>query len=257
MKKTSAFFIIIFLVFDIQSYAQSNKTLIDIHYNTYSISNHILTKQEYNSEKIYHFEFETQSRISKVDISNPLRILVFSEEINAYTFLDNRLSQIGNLIKLDNLGYFNISQVCTAQQGGVWIFDENDLKLKLISNQGSTIIESGIINTTQQPIAISEHHNKVYLSGKLATYIFNTNGSYLNTINIKLDTQPLLWGNLIIYSQKNTLYSYNTKNFESSKIKVFNQDIKNIQKEKNSLIIFHSNQHKNSKIKLEEIPSLN
>jgi hypothetical protein len=61
--------------------------------------------------------------VFSVDVSDPLRILVYYKDHNQLVWLDNYLNEIRSPLRLDQLGIDQAEQVCASSQGGFWVYD--------------------------------------------------------------------------------------------------------------------------------------
>ncbi len=95
--------------------------------NYYYCNNNVLYKK--NTEAILQYQSVSLGKISKVDILNPLKIIVFYEQFNTAVILDNQLNEVQRIdfSKLDNS--IVVSAIGVAGQNKVWIF--NSLKQQL------------------------------------------------------------------------------------------------------------------------------
>src|SRR6202012_4840522 len=68
-------------------------------------------------------------KISSIDVTNPLKILVYYREFTTILALDRYLNMI-NIIDLRNLGILQARAVGLAYDNNIWVYDELDAKLK-------------------------------------------------------------------------------------------------------------------------------
>ncbi len=95
--------------------------------NYYYCNNNVLYKK--NKEAILQYQALSLGSMTKVDILNPLKIIVFYENFNTAVILDNQLNEVQRIdfSKLDNS--IVVSAVGIAGQNKLWIF--NSLKQQL------------------------------------------------------------------------------------------------------------------------------
>ena len=100
---------------------------VDGFKNYYYCNNNVLFKK--NANTIIQYQALSLGTITKVDILNPLKIIVFYETFNTAVILDNQLSEVQRIdfSKLDNS--IVVSAVGIAGQNKLWIF--NSLKQQL------------------------------------------------------------------------------------------------------------------------------
>lgn len=75
----------------------------------------------FNNVKIWH--------PSLIDVSNPLRPLIYYKNFSTLLMLDRQLS-LRNQINFRKGNIFSVSILAAAYDNNVWIFDEQDFKLK-------------------------------------------------------------------------------------------------------------------------------
>jgi hypothetical protein len=171
------------------------------------------------------FSKKTLGPISSLDVSNPLRLLLFYKNSNKITFLDNQLSENSGIIDLFQLLNVSPLLLCNSSNNQFWLFDQNNtelLKVKLdlsISNRTGNLnnqIESNI-----NPNAMREINNQLFLNDpSKGVFIFDYFGTLIKKIPIKNVAQFDVVNNELIYSvlKQKQLYKYNMKSFETSPI---------------------------------------
>jgi len=84
----------------------------------YFITNNSLIKKKNNE----YFEYKNVllGNITKIDIQNPLLILVFYKEFNTCVFLDNQLNETQIINFSENKNQINLDAVGTASQNRIW-----------------------------------------------------------------------------------------------------------------------------------------
>ena len=79
--------------------------------------------------------------LTSIDVSNPLKILLFYKDFSTVLVLDRFLNNI-NVIDLRKQGILQISSIATSYDNKIWCFDEIDNKLKKIDDNGDIVFES-------------------------------------------------------------------------------------------------------------------
>lgn len=111
----------------------------------YFIKNNTLFKFK-NSEK-HQYKSVSLGKISKVDLQNPLRILLFYENFNIIIALDNQLNEVDK-INLSQTDYNIVaSAIGTSSQNNYWIFNNLTQRLGLYNyNKESFKYISNVFN---------------------------------------------------------------------------------------------------------------
>jgi len=124
---------------------------------------------------------------STLDISNPLRTIVFFKSSVTATILD-RLLTLRNTIALRQFDFFNVACVANTYDNNLWIFDTRDLKLVKINDQGETLLSSTDLRNLgaelpQHPDMIFEYNQMLCLVDQHnGLYLFDRYGAYQNRI---------------------------------------------------------------------------
>ena len=79
--------------------------------------------------------------ISLIDISNPLKILVYYKDFSTIVELD-RFFNIINTIDLRNKNFNEVNVVASSYDNNIWLFDEVAYKLKKIDDFGTVLQET-------------------------------------------------------------------------------------------------------------------
>jgi hypothetical protein len=108
----------------------------------YLVSGGTLIKYDSRGDSVYSWSNPPTGRIVVIDAGDPMRILVYQKDFNLVRFLNNRLAPISNPIRLDDIGITSVLALATANQGGFWIVDGSNMRLKLIGQQLETLLES-------------------------------------------------------------------------------------------------------------------
>ncbi len=137
---------------------------------------------------------------SLIDVSNPMKILVYYKNFSTVVMLD-RLLTFRNSINLRTLNIFSVKALSISYDNNTWIFDEQDYKLKKISDEGKLLQESSdwriIMDPVPSPSQITDKDKFVYLyDSSKGFYVFDYYGSFKNNI-------PLLhWQNCSISNNR-------------------------------------------------------
>lgn len=141
---------------------------------------------------------------SYIDVSNPLKILVYYKNFSTIVALD-RFLVFRNTINLRNKNIFSVNAVATSYDNNFWLFDEQDYKIKKINEQGETLLESSDVRqlTEEAPVpsVIIDCDNQlfVYDAGK-GFYLFDYYGAFKNSLPFKN------WQNIAV--SKNIIYGF-------------------------------------------------
>lgn len=112
-----------------------------------------------------------------LDVSNPLKVLVWYQAFGVIQLLDRNMTELGAL-NLNAAGYPDVRTVASAQDGNLWFYDEIGFKLHKISPEGTELLESQPMNMAlEQKInlrALSDDGARVFaLDTLLGMLVFN------------------------------------------------------------------------------------
>lgn len=174
--------------------------------------------RKYNAEGklLKFFNVVSNGRISSIDVSNPLKILLYYPDFNRVTILDQTLTPTGE-IDLLKRGYHQVSAFCNAQDNMYWLYDAAENRVVKIDESLQVVNKSEDITTllgiTFIPQQIIARDNLLLLAdstyGILLCDVF---GNYIKTIPLKgiSRLQKLDDRLLFINGNKLELYEMNT-----------------------------------------------
>ncbi len=104
--------------------------------------------------------------ISSIDVSNPLKILVYYKDYSTIVVLDRFLS-VRNVIDLRQQNILQVKAIAQSYDNNIWLFDEVDNKLKKIDDNGNNLLETPdfrlLFDDAQQPVQIIDMNSLLYL----------------------------------------------------------------------------------------------
>jgi hypothetical protein len=179
---------------------------------------------KYNPDLIFQYEYadNTLGEVTTIDVSDPLKILIYKKDYGLLIILDNTLAEL-NRINLYELDYQSVSAVGTALDRNIWIYDDINYQLLKINDQGRTLINSislvdqGLQNI--QPSHIQEKSGKLILQDyQNGIFLFDNLGQYIQTFPFSTYKPLQFDGQNIIYFNKNKIVVYDTKFFNEKTI---------------------------------------
>jgi hypothetical protein len=165
-----------------------------------------------DSVAIYN-QVRKYGQLTAIDVSNPLKPLLFYKDFSTVVILDRLLA---NRLTLD-LRKFSILQpgaIGLSYDNNIWVFDEYDSKLKKIDEQGNLLLETpdfrSIFGKSITPQKIINDNGFVYLADTAqGVYVFDNYGAYKKKFDVKR------WGSIdvingtIIRTSKDEIIVYN------------------------------------------------
>lgn len=131
---------------------------------------------------LYRFSEVRLGRVGSMDVSNPLRVLVYYPEFLTVVLLTNTLAISGEL-DLRPLGFNRVRAAGLARDGRIWLYDEANFQLVKIDERGQVIRRSEplsyVLDLNLQPVALSERNNRLFLlDPQHGILVFDAFGTY-------------------------------------------------------------------------------
>ena len=98
-----------------------------------------------DSVAIYN-QVRNSGKLFSIDVSNPLKILLFYKDFSSVVVLDRFLSAI-TTVNLKKYSILQPTAVGLSYDNHIWVFDEYDSKLKKIDEQGNLLLETSDFRT--------------------------------------------------------------------------------------------------------------
>jgi len=188
----------------------ADKVFCDHLNNVYLLESNRLVK--YNADMELYAAYDCQEQmITSVDVSDPLRILVYFASAGEIVFLDKQMSPIGDPVSLDQLGYYDVTAACSASRGGFWLFDSRSRQIVHIDQYGEPGLTTPVVDQfSGLPEQLKEHNSKLYLGfpGK-AVLVFNAMGAYQKTLPFPYRQKFVLIDNFLVSLKDRSLMAYN------------------------------------------------
>lgn len=147
-----------------------------------------------------------------IDVSNPLKPIVFYQRFSSILILDRFLS-LRSTLDLRKNQIFRVQAVANSYDNQIWVFDEQEFKLKKISDDGRLLQESAdlrqVLDTVPSPVMIMDSDNLVYVyDPSRGFYIFDYYGGWKNRLPFTGWTDVAVSGKRIYGFRDNKLFSY-------------------------------------------------
>lgn len=144
--------------------------------------------------------------IFSLDVSNPLKTVVYYKDFTTIAVLDRLLKNI-NTIDLRKYGIFQAQAVAISYDNNYWVFDEVENKLEKIDDKGNTLLSTPDLRTVFDSVFIPEkiidYSGYVYLYNKTGGIkIFDYYGA------LKQSIAPLNWDNIQVI--KNSILGFDS-----------------------------------------------
>lgn len=128
-------------------------------------------------------------RLRTMDVSNPLRILLFYPDFGTILFLDRMLKPI-DAIDLRRLSMMQVSVAATSYDNHCWIYDDQEARLRKLDVQGRILLESPdlrmLMDDVPHPVLLSDQQGTVSMYDQArGFYLFDLYGAFQQWIPMK------------------------------------------------------------------------
>ncbi len=151
-------------------------------------------------------------KLYSVDLTNPLKILLYYKNFSTVLSLDRQLN-IRNTIDLRKQNILRVKTIATSYDNNIWLFDEQDMKLKKVDENGKLLQETvdfrQLFDSVPSPSKILDRDGFVYLYDPAkGFYIFDYYGSFKNKLSFTNWENPDVAGNTLYGFSGNKFFSY-------------------------------------------------
>ena len=256
MNKLHKAIIFLFLVFATFSFSVDDelKTLFTVKStsdffttdnlgNTYLIKGEEIKKYSQTGDLLKIFSNKTTGKITSLDATNPLRILVFYKDFATILIIDDLLSQNGDPMNLLDYSLEQSDAICTSFNNGIWFFNRENMELVRLDESFKPVVNTGNLNRLLgadfKPNFMIENNGYLYLNNPLeGVYVFDIYGTYFKTIPIKNLQRFQVKDNNMFYYIGGILKSYNIKDLSQKELPFKN--VADVRVEKENYYLFYT-----------------
>lgn len=189
------------------------------------------------------FNQNRYGRLAFADATNPMRLVLSYPDYGTIVILDNTLSEISAL-SLRKINIQSYSATCfSSLDNNIWVFDDQDYKLKKIDKNNDVIVESGdmfsLLGNAIHPVYMQENDQYIYLSDPAeGIVIFDIYGTYYQTLPFKNIGKFQVRGGQLFFQEADSLHAYQLKTVESKYISLPDTAaVEDVRIEKNRLYV--------------------
>jgi hypothetical protein len=151
-------------------------------------------------------------KLSYVEAQNPWKAILFYKNYSTIVLLDKYLNVVSS-INLRKQDIFQVNALTTSYDNNIWLYDEQDNKLKKIDDSGNNIFETVdfrlLFDSVPSPQRIIDSDGFVYLyDPEKGLYIFDYYGSFKNKLPFLHWTDMAVIDKQIYGFDKENLYRY-------------------------------------------------
>lgn len=184
--------------------------------NMYFVKGDEILKYNAKGDLIKTYSNKKYGKISSIDVSNALRILVFYKDFSQLIILDSQLSENGKSISLEELGLEQCDLSCTSFNNGIWLYNRQNMELVRLTGELKQIVNTGnlnaILESDLRPNFILENNGYLYLNNpNSGIYVFDIYGTFYKNIPLKNLKEFTVDNNCIYYTQDKKIQSFDHK----------------------------------------------
>lgn len=151
-------------------------------------------------------------KLSYVEAQNPWKVLLFYKNFSTIVMLDKYLHELGS-INLPAKNLYGVQAITTSYDNHIWIYDEQDGKIKKINSEGQVLMSSSdlrqVFSEAPVPSQLIDRDGLLYLYDPgQGLYIFDYYGSFKRKIAMKDCYSIAVVGKAIYGFTKNELLKY-------------------------------------------------
>ncbi|WP_421917814.1 hypothetical protein [Marinifilum sp.] len=180
--------------------------------NLYVVLGSEISKYDSSGKRICNFSDLTIGNISSIDVSDPLRILLFYRDFNQIVYLNNKLSQIGSVIDLYDFSDNETELISNSHKGGFWIYNSIENQIFRISNLGIKSGESILLGSffdEAKIVKIVEYNSNLFLLyANKGILQLDQNGQFARKLPLPNIQDFQIFENKIYYQTKKGLYQH-------------------------------------------------
>lgn len=168
-----------------------------------------LKKYDEKGDSVGVFNRVTQyGKLTYVDAENPWKTILFYQNFSTIVLLDKYLNEVTS-INLRKQNIFRVQAVTSSYDNNIWLFDEQDNKLKKMDDNGNILSETVdfrlLFDSAPDPKKIIDRDGFVYLyDPEKGVYIFDYYGSFKSKLTF------LNWTNIEVFGK--TIYGFDSEN---------------------------------------------
>lgn len=157
-------------------------------------------------------EVTKYGKLTYVDAQNPWKTILYYQNFSTIVLLDKYLNVLTN-INLRKQNIFGVKTVALSYDNNIWLFDEQENKLKKIDDAGKVLMETvdfrQLLDTVPSPSQIVDRDGFVYLyDPKKGIYIFDNYGTFKNKLPFRYWKDIAVIGKNIYGFDDNYFYRY-------------------------------------------------
>ena len=177
------------------------------------LTNGQLKKVSSNGDSLAVFnEVRRYGKIRYMDVSNPLKLLLYYKDFGTILVLD-RFLNIRTTVDLRRLGLYQVKIIAQSFDNNIWIFDELESRVKRIGDDGRLIDQFNdfrmLFDSIPSPQFMVDQSKFLYLyDSTKGIYLFDYYGTFKSRIPLLHWSDFTVINNIVYGRDAGFLYSY-------------------------------------------------
>ncbi len=193
--------------------------------NIYIIHSNEISRYNRQYKNVARYSNAYLGQPASLDISDPLRLLVFYKDDNQLLWLDNFLTELGSPVRLDEMGYEQVELVCCSSQGGFWIYNSLTDQIHSFDASLNLVHESislrPLLESSDRPLFMKEKNRNIYVSYQsTGILVFDHFGNYQKTFPLTGISRFQVTDKYIFYMKEATFYSFSLSDGTKAEIEL-------------------------------------
>ena len=191
--------------------------------NVYVVrSNNSLVKFTETGDSSTFYRSVLNGDIGSVDVTNPLRVVVYYPSYAKVILLDRMLAP-KNELDLKKINIVPNASVALSADGNLWVYDKFNARLLKIDENLQPVGQSNDLRQqlaeVPEPSYMVERERKLYLCDTTnGIYTFDQYGTYINTLTLFGVEQLQVYGTQLVYRHAGTLHSYDLRKTSANQL---------------------------------------
>lgn len=184
-----------------------------------------LKKIDANGDSVAVFNnVRKYGKLAQIDVSNPLRVLLYYKDFSTVVILD-RLLSVRSTIDLRKQDVFQVQAICLSYDNKIWLYDEFEHKLKKMDEDGKMLFATTdfrqLFDEAFSFTSICDQDGLLYLYDKnKGVYVFDYYGSLKNIFSLTGYDNFKAVGKFITGTRHDTLMRYQASNLLLQEVKL-------------------------------------
>ncbi|GAB5539725.1 MAG: hypothetical protein Salg2KO_18280 [Salibacteraceae bacterium] len=157
--------------------------------NIYCVKNGELIKYDSFGKELSRFSDKLIGDDVHIDVTNPMKVLVYSPDQMTLITLDSRLGEMNERINFFKEGFEQITLAATSHSNGMWVYDPINFQIirlgERLAEDRRSLNLAQLLRVKLFPTDLIEINNRVFLTDpEHGVFLFDVFGNYIKKIPI-------------------------------------------------------------------------